>query len=317
MLAYKYHKIQPIDILTLHVEKLTFRSQVKGIILRFLSTGKLLFKADRGPAMVAERLISNLKGLSIQSNDEINWILNVNTKLKWESLVLESEKIILGPNIEFEMSFVKEKVENFNKAIILVPSEWVIPVLKRRLYWFKGKFAILRSDLDLNFWKPAKNSKPRHVLIYRKDDHFDGDFHEIVRCCKELGLKYKEITYGRYSQKEFRRYLKKSFFAVWLGTTESQGIALLECWSTNVPTLVRERNEYLDTVTGALFASSSAPYLTKECGDFFTMDNFDCITLANFVTHSKTLEPRKYILENYSKSRICGELKRLLESFES
>lgn len=317
MLKYRHQRIRPVDKLTLHIEKLIFRSRIKDFILSLLINKRVIMKSSRGPEMVTERLIVNLKDLECQIKDEVQWLLNVNSKHAWESIEINTENLILGPNIEFESSYVKEKLEHSENAVILVPSKWVIPVLTRRLDWFKGKYVVWQIDLDLNFWKPSKYSKRRQVLIYRKDDCVNSDFLKIIDCCEKLGMKYKEVTYGKYSHSSFRRHLNKSMFAVWLGTTESQGIALLECWSTNVPTLVREKNEYFDAISGEKFASSSAPYLTRECGEFFTTKEFDCETLANFASHSKTLEPRKYILEQYSISKTRGDLVGLLESFNS
>ena len=317
MLDFKYRKCNPIDAITLHAENLTATSQMKSIILQIFSTRRFIMKSNRGPAMVEQRLITNLKSLDFEISNKIDWILNVNSKANWESLRIESNNLILGPNIEFELNFVREKVQNVMNMVILVPSDWVIPVLKKRLDWYKGRYVVWQSDLDLDFWKPSKNVKQKYILIYRKYDNSDDDFLQIIKCCEKLGLKYKVITYGKYGRKSFRKCLRNAIFAVWLGTTESQGIALLECWSTNIPTLVREKKEYYDEITGEIFASSSAPYLTNKCGNFFNMDEFDCETLAKFIPLSRGLAPREYVLEHYSKSKTDSELIALLKSLNS
>lgn len=314
MLKYKYKKFRPAPSITLHTESLTLLSRTKDLALRILTTKKLFLSSSRGPSQVEKRLVSNLRQIVPPDNVQIDWVLNVNSKECWEDLTINFENLILGPNIEFERSYIKERISSSRNSIILVPSEWVIPVLSARIDWFKGRFIVWQSDIDTSYWKPARREKKKYVLIYRKNDQSEDDYSRIVRSCEELGLRYKVITYGRYSQNSFRRSIRKSKFAIWLGTTESQGIALLECWAVNVPTFVRTRNQFLDDVSGRTFESSSAPYLNESCGEFFDASTFSTDTLRHFRGLSDSLKPRIFVLQNYSKSRVSTDLMKILKA---
>jgi len=317
LLNYKYKKICPTPFVTVHTEKLTFFSSIKDLIVRILITKNIFVNSNRGPSEVEKRLIVNLQEINLPGSLQIDWILNVNSEEAWAALKIDFDNLILGPNIEFEKSYVRDKIQHSRNSLILVPSEWVIPVLRARLEWFKGRFVVWQSDIDANYWKSAKRYKQKQVLIYRKKDLFDDDFLAIKRSCNELRLKYKVVTYGKYSQNSFRRALRKSRLAIWLGTTESQGIALLECWSVNVPTFVRESNTYSDEISGKTFVSSSAPYLNPACGEFINMSTFTSESLRNFLLLSEHLKPREFVLQNYSKSKMSSELIELFTTLNS
>lgn len=312
MLKYRYQVRYPLAGLTLHLEQLSPTSKMKNTLLRLIAAKKIIIHSSGGPQRVAERLISNLSEINVMLSNEIHWVLNVNSIESWESINTEQMNLILGPNIEFEKPHIKLKVENVSNSVILVPSEWVIAVLKKRLPWYRGKYLVWTSDLDLNFWKPARKKKKKHILIYRKNDDSNADFLRITSLCAEIGLQFKIVTYGTYSQYAFRKLLRRSIFAIWLGTTESQGIALLEAWATNVPTLVREHSQYFDEITNQAFVSSSAPYLTDKSGKFFDPSNINGQTLLDFLSLSSDLEPRSHVMESYSKTQTQ---KNLIEIF--
>lgn len=317
LLNYKYKKTHPINGLTLHTEKLTFPSLIKDSILRIVDTKRLFISSSRGPARVESRLLENLKTSEIDVIYATDWILNVNQEKNWDAIDLETSNVILGPNVELGKVYVREKIQLIKNCVILVPSAWVIPVLTEKLPWYKGKYQVWQSDVDLDYWSPSKFEKRKYVLIYRKFDNKDGDFERIASCCESLGIKYRVIEYGKYSKKGFRKNLKRSHFVIWLGTTESQGIALLESWSTNTATFVRVKNTYIDDETGNSFDSSSAPYLTDSCGEFFNIEEFNVAKLKQFLALSKSLAPRKYVLDNYSKSRIDRNINLLFKNLYS
>ena len=127
-----------------------------------------------------------------------------------------------------------------------------------------------------------------------------------------MGLQYKVVTYGKYTRRSFRRILRKCQAAVWLGTTESQGLALLECWAMDVPSLVRIRDSFTDTVTGKEFESSSAPYLSRECGEEIHASDLNMGTFSNFLNQSIEKSPRKYVLSEFSAANSLQKLHKIL-----
>jgi hypothetical protein len=312
LLKYKYLSLHPTKNVTLHVERLTFPSKFKDMILRSLEGRRLILDSARGPEIVARRMLSMLQEMDLAGFNSVDWVLNVNSKESWERLSLNAEKLVLGPNIEFEKPHIEEKLRQIDNLKILAPSAWVIPILQKRLNWFRGEFHTLPSDIDFDYWKPPKNSDRNQILIYRKYDVSEGDFINIVRICKMMGLQYKVVTYGKYTRRSFRRILRKCQAAVWLGTTESQGLALLECWAMDVPSLVRIRDSFTDTVTGKEFESSSAPYLSRECGEEIHASDLNMGTFSNFLNQSIEKSPREYVLSEFSSANSLQKLHKIL-----
>lgn len=312
MLKYKYLSLHPTKNVTLHVERLTLPSRFKDTILRSLEGRRVILDSARGPEIVARRILSMLQEMDLAGFNSVDWVLNVNSIESWERLSLNAEKLVLGPNIEFEKPHIEEKLRQIDNLKILVPSAWVIPILQKRLNWFKGEFHTLPSDIDFDYWKPPTKIDRNYILIYRKYDVFEEDFNNIVSICKAMGLRYKVVTYGKYTRSSYRRILRKCQAAVWLGTTESQGLALLECWAMNVPSLVRIRDTFTDTVTGKEFESSSAPYLSRECGQEIHAPDLNMSTFSDFLNQLIEKSPREYVLSEFSPANTVEKLNKIL-----
>ena len=314
MLNYKYLCLHPSENVTLHVERLTHPSKIKDIVLRSLESKRLLLDSHRGPQIVAKRIFSMLQEMDLSGLNSVDWVLNVNSKKSWERLILDKENLVVGPNIEFEKDYITEKLFLIDSFKILVPSEWVIPIIQERLNWFRGEYHIFPSDIDFNFWKPLQNGNRNQILIYRKYDTSEDDFINVVRICKMMGLRYKVVTYGKYTQRSFRRILRKCQAAVWLGITESQGIALLECWAMDVPTLVRSQDSFEDNVTGKDFDSSSAPYLSRECGAQIYATDLNIDSFFTFLKESLAKSPREYVISQFSAAKMLDKLLIILRN---
>jgi hypothetical protein len=312
LLKYKYLRLHPTENVTLHVEKLTYPSRIKDIILRSLERKRLVLDSTRGPEIVARRIYSILQEMDLSGFNSVDWVLNVNSKESWERLKLNGQNLVVGPNIEFEKSHISERLRKIGSFKILAPSAWVIPIIQERLNWFGGEFHVLPSDLDFDYWKPVQNGSRNQILIYRKYDASEDDLINVVKICKMMGLTYKVVTYGKYTQRTFRRILRKCQAAVWLGTTESQGLALLECWSMDVPSLVRSQNTFVDNVTGKAFKSSPAPYLTEECGKEINASDLNIDSFSNFLNKTFDMGPRKYVISHLSTERILEKLLTIL-----
>lgn len=111
-----------------------------------------------------------------------------------------------------------------------------------------------------------------------------------------------------YSKEEYRKKLNESKFAVFLSIAETQGIALAEAWSMNVPTLVWDPEIEHYYIRG--LKTTASPYLSsktgmrwKEIGDFKKILENINIYLAEF-------SPREWVLNNMSDVKSA---KRLLE----
>jgi hypothetical protein len=129
------------------------------------------------------------------------------------------------------------------------------------------------------------------------------------------------FRYGTYQEEDYLRVLKQSKFGIWLGSHESQGFAVEEALSCNVPLLVLnvtsmfdeydDNNNlcYSNEVGRYKLRATSVPYWDDRCGIVSNLENFHK-DLAKMMKEFQEFRPREYILETLSP-KVC--IKRFLE----
>jgi hypothetical protein len=242
------------------------------------------------------------------------WIVagNLSSLNETEIEKLTTQKVLLGPNIHFENPEVSRVVKRMGHRKIVAPSEWVANYLGASGIEIRGRIVVWASTVDPNEWVPVDSSRDS-VLIYMKDFSKHELLMQVTQCLSSKGIKYNLLNYGNYSKKDFKRLLNRSSWAIWIGSTESQGLALLESWFMNVPTLVLESKVFTG-LDGSSFSASSAPYLNPECGRFFSLqDNIPTI-IATFQSELPNYNPRSWALKNFSHKNV---LRSLLDSLAS
>lgn len=230
---------------------------------------------------------------------------------------IASNRILLGPNIDFMLERNIRMLEFFPQAYLVVPSKWVISVLKSNPYLKNRKFVIWAAGVDTNFWsgKNSSDFKTDNVLIYLKSNVEELTLKRVIQTLETMGYSHKIVKYGFYDNYDFRKILKKSDFAIWLGSTESQGIAQFQTWAMGVPTLIQKNSSYV--TGGETFKSSSSPYLSSQTGCFTKTEE---ITANDIIGFAKTLalrSPSAWI-ESHATIEIAGnKLKNLFQEVAS
>jgi len=134
-----------------------------------------------------------------------------------------------------------------------------------------------------------------------------------------MGLTYTVIQYGSYTEKQYISTLNRVRFCIWVGSHESQGFALQECLSMNVPIFVwnatNMRDEYSNN--NRLFsnysqnlASTTVPYWDSRCGKIWDTSKEMSSELSEFISQLNTYSPRSYVLDNLSDKVCFGNLLR-------
>ena len=221
------------------------------------------------------------------------------------------KKLIAGPNLVIKPDD-DEVMGSPEIDIHIVNSSWTHELYGQVLPSIKSKLKIWPAGVDTDFWCNSTKEK-NHVLIYIK--HIENDYYyKVVKLIQKLNLKIIIIKYGSYTKKEYRRCLQVSKYAIFFTKTESQGLALAEAWSCNIPTLVFKISNI--TFPESDYVASSAPYLTQDTGRFFTSLN----ELENILRkdinkkYLKTFKPREWVLRNMS-DEVCA--KKLIDLIEA
>jgi len=215
-----------------------------------------------------------------------------------------NSKFIFGPH--FSVFPVKQQIDMIKQSknvIYIQPSKWVVELWKNFDLCDSLRLKELPFGVDTDKFNEKKHiNKKDLVFIYHKD----RDPNELEFVCSYLNMlkiSYKVFSYkNRYSEQEYLNYLQNSKYGIWIGRHESQGFALEEALSCNVPLLVwnvvlmnQEIGGNYDDIYG-----TSIPYWSDKCGMSFT----DFTEFGNcyyeFIKNLNYYEPRKYIVDNLS-----------------
>jgi hypothetical protein len=225
-------------------------------------------------------------------------------KLKQKGYI---KKLYAGPNLvnfssDYDSLLASTEIDAAITPCNLINNLYIEdnPSLKDRIFsWPAG--------VDTEYWKPDPNVKREKILIFEK--HAKGPVGPIspyVNYLRDCGWPVVIIKYGSYNHNEFLQMLRQSFLMLGFVTDESQGIAWLEAWSADVPTLIWKNN--YNVIQGRRYKCSTAPYLNKSNGLFFNdLEDFK-IKFDYWVKHREQFNPRAWTLKNMSDEKCAQQL---------
>jgi hypothetical protein len=213
-------------------------------------------------------------------------------------------KFIFGPHCclfphEKNLALVKGK-----NSIYIQPSSWPI------YFWKCCDIKTTELNLmpfafgvDTERFVNTKDIQSRNqVFIYFKRRH-PNELHYLENFLKSKNISYRIFSYvDRYVENDYLNYLQNSKYGIWLDAHESQGFALEEALSCNVPLLVWNissmKQEYGTSYNN--IPATTIPYWDETCGEFFYNGNELNNTFEIFVSKLDTYKPRDFILNNLS-----------------
>jgi glycosyltransferase involved in cell wall biosynthesis len=233
----------------------------------------------------------------------------------------QTNPVIAGIGLMTHPAEWPDLLKQYPIAFYLQHSEWT-----RNIYaahFGAGKCAIWPAGIDTDKWSPATSTEKKwDVLVYNKimwdKQHTNEDLRlPIIKKLEEKGLSYQEIAYGQYEEKEFHKLLRESRAMVFLCEHESQGFALCEALSMDIPVLAWDQGYWLDPNRFQWgekepLPATSVPYFDGRCGARFkNLAEFD-EALESFwqKVKNEVFSPRAYILENLTLKK---SVERMLE----
>ena len=172
------------------------------------------------------------------------------------------------------------------------------------------KVETLPFAVDTYTFKPLEDKgQPKYdcFVYYKARDPKLLEF--VVKSLEAKNLRFTLLRYGHYTEEQYKNILHSSKFGIWLGCHESQGFALEECLSTNVPLLVwnvtsmfdEYNNEgnivYTQELGKYALRATSIPYWDDRCGFVFTEKENFISSLEKMQNSFEKYTPREYILE--------------------
>ena len=211
-------------------------------------------------------------------------------------------KYLIGPNIDLKSIENNRILGKCFYSTVLIPSKWTEDIFNSWEPSSHLRTSLWPAGVDEEFWKP-KRGKRKYYLVYKKGN-IDPDFERDVATILSQSSQIKTLVYGRHSRRQYRKKLKSAKAVIWLGTTETQGLALCEAWAMDTPTFVLERN--LREILGSTWKSSSAPYLTPKTGSFFSSIH-ELRSLLE-AKNQPIYSPREWVLENQTAVKTFNHL---------
>ena len=286
-------------------------------------------KEITGPKKVVDNLIKGLDilGYPYCINKDLTsttqlWIHDDKKALKQASKL--NINAVVGPNIYIVPREIPSDI-NMDNFVYLHPSNWVCDFWKY-LDFNKCPLESWPVGIDTNEFYERSKPEDGIVLVYFKQRKPE-DLNFVKKILQEKKIKYDIIIYGLYEQNEYIKKLENTKYIIWIGTQESQGIALEEALSMNIPIIVWNINNIQQfdkngKIIGGFSEKeykynmvTSAYYFDNRCGillkDKNTLD--DSITKMEIVW--KDFKPREYIVDNLNLKDQAEKLIRLFDKY--
>jgi len=217
-------------------------------------------------------------------------------------------KFIFGPHFSVFPDYKIQHIEGSN-SVYIQPSQWAADVWINSGLCDNLTIKPMPFAVDTETFKEIYPLEERYkVFIYFKQRNSE-ELNYITNFLISKNIEYHIFSYqDRYNQDDYIDYLHQSKYGIWLGRHESQGFALEEALSCNVPLLVWDVTS-MNQEVGQHYSdipATAIPYWDERCGESFYNESQIEETFTLFLSKIETYQPREYVLENLSID-ICEQ----------
>lgn len=218
-------------------------------------------------------------------------------------------KFIFGPHFSVLPENNIIPILNNKNVVYVQPSTWVVNLWKRFPICQNIRIEALPFGIDTIKFNELNhiNDRNKVILYFKRRD--PNELNIITNFLKNKNICPTVFNYTtKYDENEYINCLHNAKFGIWLDAHESQGFALEEALSCNVPLLVWNVTS-LNQEHGSSYPNVPAttiPYWNDKCGEYFTDIHQLENTFNKFINNLSEYKPREYILENLSIEK-CEE----------
>lgn len=223
-----------------------------------------------------------------------------------------NKKFIFGPHFSVFPNNIVSKFNNiYNNAIYIQPSQPSVDTWQNEFHFNNIPMKAIPFGVNTELFKPSINNNKKHVLVYYKMRD-PNELKLLLDFLSHKNINFILIDYNKkYQENYFIDILNNTKYCIWLGRHESQGFALQEILSFNIPILVwgvKLRNQeypYKNEYINVKSTVSTVPYWNNSCGEiFFNFHDIEPI-FYKFINNLNIYKPREFILNNLSLDYCC------------
>lgn len=269
-------------------------------------------KTCNGPKKVVMNLIESLEGSNVpyainEDRYSYNYLIQYNYEAYKKHEKLEHDSCVIGPQIwPFDEygSFLKDNPQYYKKLI--VPGESVYQSFIEQGY---REDKLVKWPVGIKNIDVERSDNIKFLVYFKRRSEDDLNY---VKSFLDNKYDYQLFRYGSYSQEDFYTALQECSHGIIIDGPESQGIAIQEMMSSNMPLLVWDNLKWEEMPGLMNPVPTTVNYWSSECGEkFYTREEFESV-FDTFITNRYS--PKEYVNRELSYQ---VSVKRLLEIFES
>lgn len=283
--------------------------------MKILVIGDAHFKNKMGLTYILDYLNWEYKFGGIQDIVHYDYIYSPGKAINMSNY--PDKKFIFGPHFSVfpdqKLSILNNKCKN---AIYIQPSKWVVELWRNMKAEIVLPIKSFPFPVNTNKFKPIEGINKTEVFLYYKRRNPE-ELNFIINYLKDKNINFKKFDYmQRYNEEDYLNTLQNSKYGIVLDAHESQGFAIEEALSCNVPLLV------WNTTTMAQeygfnyenIPCTTIPYWDNKCGEFFYNQEEFIATFDLFLNKLNTYNPRQYILDTLSTEVCANRWKELFNN---
>jgi hypothetical protein len=243
-----------------------------------------------------------------------NFKVIISPNIPINTSIFPNKFFIFGPHFSVFPNQLLYKIYNVHKnSIYLQPSYWALNVWKKFNVENIIPLKVFYFPINTKKFKPLENTKKEKVFIYFKRRK-QTELSFLKTFLHNKNIEFKIFDYvKRYEEEDYLKYLQESKYGIILDAHESQGFAIEEALSCNVPLLVwnvTSMNQE-EGISYPNIPATSIPYWDNRCGSFFYKKEEFEEKYNEFITKLETYKPREFVLENLSVEKCAVNFKKL------